>query len=407
MLMRIQFAAPCFAVRSIKTMSVRLFHRCRSLASDGKKTILVTGATGMMGSHFVAKALAAESSWTIACLVRGENSDVASQRLAEKLKLWNRRIPEDEITHPRMIAVKGDICEPQLGMSDCDYDRWSAQVDAVVHFAADIRITKGDESASVNMRACDEVFQFTNKGSKQPHLHFMSTIGSCALLPGTASETLDHTIDHILPGGYGEQKWKAERFLAECVRKRTDPTGKINLSIYRTPFVIDNTMLQPWTVPDFLFQIASLTKTVPEGVSYLPMHNLNSISKCVIINILRTMEQDDKVNGSGGNVGVYHLADTRRMKWEDQVAMLNEAGLGVSIVPWEDYKAQLKETCINHENPSKLWKGLPILEASLCYHWTTLCTSKMQRICQDEANFNLSTEGNLSSDDFRDLVVRR
>jgi len=106
MLMRIQFAAPCFANRSIKTTSVRLFHRCGSLASDGKKTILVTGATGMIGSHFVAKALAAESSWTIACLVRGENGDGASQRLAEKMKVWNRCIPEDEITHPRMIPSK-------------------------------------------------------------------------------------------------------------------------------------------------------------------------------------------------------------------------------------------------------------------------------------------------------------
>jgi thioester reductase-like protein len=282
----------------------------------------------------------------------------------------------------------GDVTEHRLGMSDIDYDYWVQHSDAVMHATADIRLTRGDKSAIINARACKEIFDFTHRGLKNPSLYFTSSIASCLvqLKSEYATETSDHPIEAAFPGGYGEQKWEAERYLVEKAAE-----SSTSVSIYRIPFIINQKGFQSLTVPDLLFQIAAITGTVPENTSYFPMHSLETISQCLVTNALRTTRLGgESMEGTGNAAEVFHIADTRQLTWEQQMEMLTSAGLCATIVPWEEYKERLKAACKVYSYARKLYCGLPLIESLFKRQLVTLSTSKMQQVCLEEAGFDLA-----------------
>jgi thioester reductase-like protein len=349
---------------------------------DTAKTIFVTGGTGMVGSRLVYDALKTDPTLTVACLVRGES---VVERLEAKMREW-QTWPED--ARDRVVAVMGDVTEHRLGMSDSDYDYWVQHSDAVVHAAADIRLTRGDKSAIINAQACKEIFEFTNRGVKNPSLHFTSSIASCGiqLQSEYATETSDHPFEAVFPGGYGEQKWEAERYLVEKAAE-----SSTLVSIYRVPFIINQKGFQSHSVPDILFQIAAITGAVPKAASYVPMHSLETISQCLVTNILRTMKlSGESVEGTGSAAEVFHLADTRQLTWEQQVEMLTSAGLCATIVPWKEYEQRLKAVSKVYSYARKLCCFLPLLEGIFKSQVVTLSTSKMQQVCLEEAGFDLA-----------------
>jgi thioester reductase-like protein len=270
-----------------------------------------------------------------------------------------------------------------------------------MHAAADIRLSRGDKSAIINAKACKEVFKFTNQGSKNPSLHFISSIASCALLQREyATETADHPVEGAFPGGYGVQKWEAEQYLVEKAAESSTP-----VSIYRAPFIVSQDGLQSLTVPNILFQIAAIRGAVPECTSYIPMHSLTTISRCLVTNILRDMKLSGKsVEGTGSAAQVFHLADTRQFtSWEGQMELMTSAGLCATIVPWEEYKERLKAACKVHSYAKKLYFALPLVELVCKSQMTTLSTSKMQQVCLEEAGFDLAG-GNLEAKEMNKCI---
>jgi len=98
-------------------------------------TILLTGATGFLGNHFLLKLLESFPQSRIYCLVRGKSDAHCLERILEAAReykidtVMNRHLD-------RIVAVKGDITKSQLGMSASVYAALSRTVDTVVHLAA-------------------------------------------------------------------------------------------------------------------------------------------------------------------------------------------------------------------------------------------------------------------------------
>ena len=245
--------------------------------------MFVTGGTGMVGSRFIRDILQNTRNIVLGCLVWGNGQPI--HHLISQMNAWKNPLPSHEETNSRIFAFPGDVTKPGLGMCDADLQFWSQHTDAILHFAGDIRLGKGDISFATNTEACKHVFAFVQQCQKQPSLHFMSSIASCSRSKSDpVLETLDYPLSSVLPGGYGEQKWRAEHYLAQ----QAEALG-VPLSIYRAPFLISDCARQPWTVPDLLFQIALLTGTLPKAANYIPMHSLNTANRCIITNVLRTL----------------------------------------------------------------------------------------------------------------------
>jgi thioester reductase-like protein len=161
--------------------------------------VLLTGATGFIGSHLLADLLRRTSAH-VHCLVRAADRREAEKRLAAvltELDLWD--------VEDRVSALPGNLGRPGLGLDGRDFTRLAREADAVV-----------------------ELLRLAATG-RPKHLHHVSSLSA---LPAGRVRHPAH--EGRLPGrppadGYGQSKWVAERLLA-AARGRHLPATVYRLS---------------------------------------------------------------------------------------------------------------------------------------------------------------------------------
>jgi thioester reductase-like protein len=93
--------------------------------------ILVTGATGFLGSHLAVRLL--EDGYSIVCLVRPKKELTAEERVSRLLD-WFELAPQ----HRKNVrVVEGEITQPDFGLGPKPYAELLAEVDEIIHCASD------------------------------------------------------------------------------------------------------------------------------------------------------------------------------------------------------------------------------------------------------------------------------
>ncbi|MBQ2806818.1 MAG: AMP-binding protein [Clostridia bacterium] len=101
-------------------------HNSNQLHDAEIKYVMLTGATGYLGSHILHELMRRKMS--VICLVRNE------QKLKDTLKYYFPR--EHEYFAYKVIL--GDIAEPMLGLDEQNYQALAKKVDMVIHTAANV-----------------------------------------------------------------------------------------------------------------------------------------------------------------------------------------------------------------------------------------------------------------------------
>lgn len=101
-------------------------HNSSLLHTNEIKYVLLTGATGFLGSHILSELL--KRKMYVICLVRNE---------AKLKKVLKHYFPK-EFEYFRYKVKIGDIKKPKLGLSDEDYAILTKRVDMVIHTAANV-----------------------------------------------------------------------------------------------------------------------------------------------------------------------------------------------------------------------------------------------------------------------------
>jgi len=122
---------------------------------------------------------------------------------------------------PRISAVPGALDQPRLGMRDACFDRYAAEVDAVIHNGAAVNfIFPFSHLRGANIDGTVEAMRFAAAHSSKP-FHFISTLG--VLMSGYArdhvileDEELDRSED--LPNGYEQTKWVADKIVWKAIQ---------------------------------------------------------------------------------------------------------------------------------------------------------------------------------------------
>lgn len=102
------------------------------------KNILLTGATGVLGSRILLEILL-HSDACVYCLVRDANLSQAIERLAQLLDTYDPQQRSREYLW-RIIPLMGDITQPQLGLETPVYQELITSIDRVIHCAASISL---------------------------------------------------------------------------------------------------------------------------------------------------------------------------------------------------------------------------------------------------------------------------
>ncbi|MGI9516418.1 MAG: thioester reductase domain-containing protein, partial [Pirellulaceae bacterium] len=184
------------------------------------RTVLLTGATGFLGS-FLLESLLRLTNDRIVALVRGQNDEHARSRLETALAKTGMPLSSaSRLIETRVETVCGDIAQENLGLSN---DQWSSLADditTVYHCAAEVDYMKTyQELRAANVTGTEEIIRLCCSGQTK-ELNFISTtfIFGWTVI-GQKKETARNANMDGLNFGYPQSKWVAEQLVYEAEKR--------------------------------------------------------------------------------------------------------------------------------------------------------------------------------------------
>ncbi len=184
--------------------------------------VLLTGATGFLGSYLLASLL--PKAGKVTCIVRGTTIDEAraSLRLHVEQAGPGLGITADDLA--AIDVVLGDLSAPGLGLSADDSERLANSVDTIVHCGAWVHhLYSFSTLRSSNVDATAELLRMALRGAKRATMCFVSTESTAAALEGIDSVSeavLDAGVNPpASDSGYLLTKWVAEQLVAQASRE--------------------------------------------------------------------------------------------------------------------------------------------------------------------------------------------
>ena len=313
--------------------------QARSMENPGaQKNILLTGATGGLGSKLLQELLD-KTSARIYCLVRAKDAAQARQRLVEKSGL------DDE----RIVAIAGDIEEKNFGLSTEQWMPLSQEVDAIYHCAAIVNmVAPYSELEKANVWGVKEVLRLALTG-KRKHIHYASTLSVfVATDQNTGVAYEDDRLEKTTKvyGGYAQSKW-----VAECLLHQV-PEQAAPISQYRFGLITGDSRTGSTTGTDYL----SLFIRGIKSLGVLPEDDtLQRLAVDITPANYAAAAMVDISLGTPG--GVYHIANARHLMLPDLFSSLGRCCPELFSVTLEEWK-NLPVTQTLSEEESAAWTAL-------------------------------------------------
>ena len=180
-----------------------------------ERSILITGASGLLGHQVLTRLLRGNARLGVYALVR------------DPLALGG---------DARVVPVVGDLRESGLGLSPNDYAAVRRDVTAIVHLAADTTFSAPlDRARAVNTRGTERVLELANECDAPVHLAYVSTAFVAGRRMGEIAEDVGSATSWVNP--YEQSKHEAEVLVRErasswvILRSSTvvcdDPSGRV------------------------------------------------------------------------------------------------------------------------------------------------------------------------------------
>jgi thioester reductase-like protein len=119
---------------------------------SNSETILITGATGFLGTQLVGELLARQPDAALALLIRDRPGQPGQQRS-------NQIVPEE--FRARVQVYSGDVSLPNCGLDATAWARLSAQTTRVIHSAATVRFDHTlEEARRINVEGTRRLLDF-------------------------------------------------------------------------------------------------------------------------------------------------------------------------------------------------------------------------------------------------------
>jgi thioester reductase-like protein len=208
---------------AVNDIAMRAFWRSTHFRQVLARSVLLTGATGFLGSFLCNELLQDPNIDVVYCLVRATSNAEAAHRLQKSLQ--NRQLWDDEYAS-KLQVFAADTSLHHMGLDDDDYAMLGTGVDMVVHCAALVNLVYPYEGLrSANVQGTRNVIEFALYGRVKK----LAYISTDAVFPdGQKDCREDADIQQYaktLSGsnGYSQTKWVAE-MLVRHARERGLPT---------------------------------------------------------------------------------------------------------------------------------------------------------------------------------------
>jgi acyl transferase domain-containing protein/thioester reductase-like protein/SAM-dependent methyltransferase/acyl carrier protein len=194
--------------------------------ADLGAVVLVTGATGSLGSHLVQKLAENPVVAQVVCLNRRSSSGLSPEKRQQEAFLSRGIALSSPGARAKLRVLETDTSQAQLGLPPHEY-AWLVQHGThVVHNAWPMSGTRPVSAFEPQLQAMRNLLDLAREMASRDAAHpvrvgfqFVSSIG----VVGYAGESrvLERRVplSAVLPSGYGEAKWVCERMLDETLHR--------------------------------------------------------------------------------------------------------------------------------------------------------------------------------------------
>jgi len=317
---------------------------------SGVRALLLTGATGFLGSFLLRELLRQFPTAQVHALVRGANEAAARRKLVaslEKFNLW-----DDSLTG-RIRIVNGDLGRPLLGLSRPEFDRLAQEIDAIYHNGAFVNLFYAYSTLKpANVLGTQEVLRLAAVGRVKP-VHYVSTTGVFFSAGGPPLDSVDEgtplTAVSGLMGGYAQSKWVAEQ-LVHLAGERGLP-----VTVYRPGRIGGHSRTGLGNPDDLVFRI--LRGSMQLGAAPLldmevEMSPVDYVSGA-LVHLSRQPESAGKT---------FHLVNPRVAAWNELLDWIDVQGRPLRRLAWTEWQNELRHAA-ERSADNVLYPLLPVLTA--------------------------------------------
>lgn len=297
--------------------------------------VLVTGATGSLGSHLTSHFAQLSNVSTVICMNRSSKTD-PTLRQQEALK--SRGVPITSSGLAKLKVFETDTSKPQLGLGQDDYDSLVRTVTHICHNAWPMnakRPVKGFEGQFQVMRnLIDLARDIACQRDSQHKVSFqlVSSIATVGHYPFWTGERIvpevRMTIDSVLPNGYGDAKYVCELMLDATLHHSPDRFRTMAVRLGQIAGSRHSGWWNPMEHLSFLIKSSQLLQALPEldgELSWTPVDDVaGTLSDLLVAERIP--------------YPIYHIDNPVRQPWSEMLPVLADAlAIPHHFLPFQDW----------------------------------------------------------------------
>lgn len=317
------------------------------------KNILLTGATGYLGSHILYELLKNTDAKVYCLLRKSDNNSLLEKLLDTMLVYFDKEITS--IINSRVVTIEGDLEKDKLGLSLEDEGFIKENIDTIIHAAADVRHF-GDMSyfEKVNTQSTKHLLDIA-KCKKDVRFHYISTLGipEELALNGQWEDVISNpklSEDLKLENVYTNSKLQSEKLVYKAGEEGTA------ITVYRggnlTCRFNDGKFQKNIDSNAFYRMIKSmiLLEKAPKVNCYLDFTPIDYASKAIVYLVYR----EDTIGET------FHICNPGQVPYNSVIDMINNFGYKIDLIDENEYEKWLFDNSI-----SKNQEGLELAMAQL------------------------------------------
>ena len=317
------------------------------------KNVVVTGATGSLGSHLVAHLATLPSVKTVICLNRPTRGSDPEAR--QYKSFHNRGIQVDARDLTKLRVIEADTSKPRLGLTSGEYSELVHSVSHVVHNAWPMsgnrpvhRFEAQFEVMRNLINLCHEANAATSRMVSFQFISSIAVVGHQPLWSGdplVREEPVD--IESVLPNGYGDAKFACERILDATLGQHTRHFRAMSVRLGQ---VAGNSKTGYWNTQEHLSFLVKSCQTLRA----LPAFE-NQLSWTPVDLVAATLS-DLLFQSDAFPSPIYHIDNPMRQPWRSMI-LVWAAALGIPhshIIPFHEWVRRVRHFpgSVEKDNPA-------------------------------------------------------
>ncbi|PGH23913.1 hypothetical protein AJ80_01975 [Polytolypa hystricis UAMH7299] len=305
------------------------------MALPTRHIILLSGATGTLGCYLLSTFAKDPRVSLVYAVNRPSSSRSGYQRQTEALR--NRGLDTTILHDGSVVLIDADLSKPDFGISDKTFlEQMQSSVTCIVHNAWRLDFNLGIASFVPNIESTRNLIDFAlgSPYADPPSIIFTSSIGTVAAHPSGRIEEKPGDPRWVMPNGYAQSKFTAERILEAAPLKSCR---------IRVGQLSGSRVNGAWNISDWFPMIVKsgeITGCLPirnDEVSWLPT---DAAAQAIF-----------ELAMAESIPAVAHIVHPRPVYWSGVIKCIAES-IGAQAVPYDEWIAKVEKETDVTKNPA-------------------------------------------------------